>query len=131
MLALVTGLLGLALVIAVLGIVNTLALSVTERTSEIGLLRAVGLSRSQLRRTVRYEAVQIAVIGALVGVGAGVAAASGLVRVLREQGLTDLSVPTGQLATYLAVAATAGVIAAAWPARRATSMDILRAIAHD
>jgi putative ABC transport system permease protein len=130
-LALVTGLLGLALVIAVLGIVNTLALSVTERTAEIGLLRAVGLSRSQLRRTVRYEAVQIALIGALVGVLVGVAAAGGLVRVLHDQGLTDLSVPVGQLATYLLVAASAGVVAAAWPARRATSMDILRAIAHD
>ncbi len=130
-LALVTGLLGLALVIAVLGIVNTLALSVTERTAEIGLLRAVGLSRSQLRRTVRYEAVQIAVIGALVGVLAGVGAAGGLVHVLREQGLTDLSVPVRQLATYLLLAGAAGVVAAAWPARRATTMDILRAIAHD
>jgi putative ABC transport system permease protein len=130
-LALVTGLLGLALLIAVLGIVNTLALSVTERTAETGLLRAVGLSRSQLRRTVRYEAVQIAVIGALVGVLVGVAAAGGLVRVLRDQGLTDFSVPAWQLTTYLLLAASAGVAAAAWPARRATSMDILTAIAHD
>ena len=130
-LALVTGMLGLALVIAVLGIVNTLALSVHERTSEIGLLRAVGLSRRQLRRAVRYEAVQIAVMGALVGVLVGVGAAAGLVQVLREQGLTDLSLPVRQLLTYLLLAATAGVAAAAWPARRATSMDILRAIAHD
>ncbi|HEX7189663.1 MAG TPA: FtsX-like permease family protein [Actinomycetes bacterium] len=130
-LALVTGMLGLALLIALLGIVNTLALAVHERTSEIGLLRAVGMSRRQLRRTVRYEAVQISLMGALAGVLLGVAAAAGLVHVLREQGLTDLSVPLVQLLGYLALAAAAGVLAAAWPARRATSMDILGAIAHD
>jgi len=130
-LALVTGMLGLALVIALLGIVNTLALSVHERTPETGLLRAVGLSRRQLRRTVRYEAVLVALIGAFVGIAAGIGGAAGLVRVLREQGLTDLSIPVGQLLTYLVLAAGAGVLAAAWPARRAARMDILRAIAHD
>jgi putative ABC transport system permease protein len=127
-LALITGMLGLALLIALLGIVNTLALSVHERTAETGLLRAVGLSKRQLRRTVRYEAVQVAVIGAAMGLAAGIGAAAGLVRVLREQGLTDLSIPVGQLAAYLALAAAAGVLAAAWPARRATRMDILAAI---
>jgi putative ABC transport system permease protein len=130
-LALVTGLLGLALVIALLGIVNTLAMSVHERTAEIGLLRAVGLSRSQLRRSIRYEAVQVALIGGVVGVAAGVAAAVGLVHVLREQGLTDVAVPFGQLAVYVALAGAAGVAAAALPARRAARMDVLRAIAHD
>ncbi len=130
-LALITGMLGLALVIALLGIVNTLALSVHERTQEIGLLRAVGLSRRQLRRTVRIEAVLIALIGALLGIAVGIGGAAGLVRVLREQGLTDLSVPVGQLAMYLLLAAGAGVLAAAWPARRATRMDILAAIARD
>ncbi len=131
MLALVTGMLGLALLIALLGIVNTLALAVHERTSEIGLLRAVGMSRRQLRRTVRYEAVQISLMGALAGVLSGWVRPPAWCTCLRDQGLTDLSVPLSPAAGYLALAAAAGVLAAAWPARRATSMDILGAIAHD
>ena len=86
MLALITGMLGLALVIALLGILNTLALSVHERTREVGLLRAVGMSRRQLRRTVRYEAVIIALVGATLGLAIGVAGAASLVHVLRERG---------------------------------------------
>src|SRR5215210_7944164 len=116
-LALVTGMLGLALVIALLGIVNTLALSVHERTREVGLLRAVGMSRRQLRRTIRYEAVLIALVGAALGVAVGLAGATALVHLLREKGLTDLSVPVGQLGAYVAAAVAAGVVAAAWPAR--------------
>ncbi len=131
MLALITGMLGLALVIALLGIVNTLALSVHERTREVGLLRAVGMSRRQLRRTIRYEAVLIALVGATMGVLLGLAGAGSLVHLLREKGLTDLSVPLGQLLAYVAAAVVAGVLAAAWPARRATRMDVLAAIATD
>ena len=130
-LALITGMLGLALVIALLGIVNTLALSVYERTREVGLLRAVGMSRRQLRRTIRYEAVLIALVGATMGVVTGLAGAASLVHLLREKGLTDLSVPLSQLAAYVAAAVVAGVLAAAWPARRATRMDVLAAIATD
>ena len=130
-LALITGMLGLALVIALLGIVNTLALSVHERTREVGLLRAVGMSRRQLRRTIRYEAVLIALVGATMGVVLGLAGAGSLVHLLREKGLTDLSVPLGQLLAYVAAAVVAGVLAAAWPARRATRMDVLAAIATD
>jgi putative ABC transport system permease protein len=130
-LALITGMLGLALVIALLGIVNTLALSVHERTREVGLLRAVGMSRRQLRRTIRYEAVLISLVGATMGVLLGLAGAGSMVHLLREKGLTDFSVPISQLLVYVAAAVVAGVLAAAWPARRATRMDVLAAIATD
>jgi putative ABC transport system permease protein len=130
-LALVTGLLGLALVIALLGIVNTLALSVHERTREVGLLRAVGMSRSQMRRTIRYEAVLIGLIGSVLGVVIGLGTAASLVHILRDNGLTDLAVPGRQLALYVGLAVAAGVLAAALPARRATRLDVLAAIAHE
>ena len=130
-LALVTGLLGLALVIALLGIVNTLALSVHERTREVGLLRAVGMSRSQMRRTIRYEAVLIGLIGSVLGVIIGLGTAASLVHILRDNGLTDLAVPGRQLALYVGLAVAAGVLAAALPARRATRLDVLAAIAHE
>jgi putative ABC transport system permease protein len=130
-LSMVTGLLGLALLIALLGIMNTLALSVQERVRELGLVRAVGMSRSQVRRTIRYEAILIALIGAVLGVGVGLSAGSAFVHVLRDKGLTDLAVPGGQIAIYVVAAAFAGVLAAAWPARRAAKLDILEAIAQE
>ena len=131
LLFLIYALLGLAVVIAVLGIVNTLALSVLERTREIGLLRAVGLSRRQLKRMVRLEAVVIAVLGAALGVGLGILFGVALQRSLADDGVEVLSVPVVWLLLCLVVAAVVGVLAAAWPARRASRLDVLTAIATE
>jgi putative ABC transport system permease protein len=121
-------LLGLAIIIAVLGIVNTLALSVIERTREVGLLRAVGLSRRQLRRMVRLESVAIAVLGAVLGVIMGVAFGIVLQRAIADQGIDVLSIPGLQLAFFVLVAALVGVLAAVLPARRAARLNVLDAI---
>ena len=126
----ITVLLVLSVVIAVLGIVNTLALSVVERTRELGLLRAVGLQRRQLRRMIRIESVVIALYGALLGLLVGTAFGWALVRALREQGVTEFALPVGRLALVVVAAALAGVLAAALPARRAARLDVLAAVAH-
>ena len=131
LLFIVYALLGLAVVIAVLGIVNTLALSVIERVREIGLLRAVGLSRTQLRTMLRLESVAIALRGAVLGIVLGLAFALALQRSLIDDGIDVLAIPVGQLALFVAVAAAVGVLAALWPGRRAAKLDILRAIASD
>ncbi len=128
MLYLIDALLGLAVIIAVLGIINTLALSVIERTREIGLLRAVGLSRRQLRTMLRLESVVIAVLGATLGVGLGLVFGIALQRSLASDGIDVLSIPGSQLAVFVAVAAVVGVLAALWPGRRAARLDILRAV---
>ncbi len=128
LLALVYALLGLAVVIAILGIINTLALSVIERTREIGLLRAVGMTRGQLRRMVRLESVVIAVYGAVLGIALGLAFGVALQRALVDQGIEVLSVPWGLLIAVLVVAAFVGVFAAVWPARRAARLDVLQAV---
>ena len=125
----ITGLLVLSVLIAVLGIINTLALSVIERTRELGLLRAVGLQRRQLRRMIRVESVVIAVYGALLGLAVGVCFGWALVRALHSQGVTEFSLPYGRLVQVLIVAALAGVLAAALPARRAARLDVLEAVA--
>jgi putative ABC transport system permease protein len=124
-------LLGLAVIIAVLGIVNTLALSVIERTREIGLLRAVGLSRSQLRRMVRLESVIVAVLGAVLGVLMGIAFGVALQRAIADQGIDVLAIPWGRLSAFVLVAAAVGVLAAVVPARRAAKLDVLRAISTE
>ncbi|MFF5259604.1 ABC transporter permease [Actinomadura viridis] len=126
-----TVLLIMSVIIAAVGVVNTLALSVIERTREIGLLRAIGISRRQLRRMVRLESIVIAVFGAVLGIGIGVSFGAALQRALVEQGLNRLSVPVGTLAIYLVVAALIGVLAAVWPAWRAGRMDVLRAISTE
>ncbi|MGY1700193.1 ABC transporter permease [Geodermatophilus sp. SYSU D00766] len=128
-LMLINALLVLSVLIAVLGIVNTLALSVLERTREIGLLRAVGMDRRQLRRTVRLEAVLISVYGAVLGLGLGLVLGVGLTRALADQGITELVVPGAQLAGSLVLGALIGVVAAVWPARRAARLQVLDAIA--
>jgi putative ABC transport system permease protein len=122
-------LLVLSILIAVLGIVNTLALSVVERTRELGLLRAVGLQRRQLRRMIRVESVVIALYGAVLGVVVGTGFGWALVRALRDQGITEFVLPVGQLGAVLLVAGLAGVLAAALPARRAARLDVLQAVA--
>jgi putative ABC transport system permease protein len=128
LLYLIYGLLGLAIVIAVLGIVNTLALSVIERTREVGLLRAVGLSRRQLRRMVRLEAIAIAVLGAVLGTVMGIGFGVVLQQAIQDQGVTDLAVPAVRLIAFVVVAAVVGVLAAVFPARRAAKLNVLRAI---
>ncbi|MGH3483387.1 MAG: ABC transporter permease [Nocardioidaceae bacterium] len=128
LLFLIYALLGLAIIIAVLGIINTLALSVIERTREVGLLRAVGMSRRQLRRMVRLESIAIAVLGAVLGVVMGVVFGVVLQRAVADQGLDVLSVPYVSLGVFVLIAAIVGVLAALLPARRAARLDVLRAI---
>jgi putative ABC transport system permease protein len=125
---LIYGLLGLSVIIAVLGVINTLSLSVIERTREIGLLRAVGVSRRQLRTMIRLESVVVAVLGGVLGTLMGVLFGSTMVIALKDQGLTDLAIPWPLLAGFLLLAAAAGVLAAVFPARRAARLDVLRAI---
>jgi len=131
MLTLIYALLGLAVVIAVLGIVNTLALSVIERTREVGLLRAVGMSRRQLRTMVRLESLIIALLGAVLGVGLGLVFGVALQRSQADSGIAVLSVPYFQLFVFVVLAGLVGVLAAVWPARRAARLDVLRAITTD
>jgi putative ABC transport system permease protein len=131
LLGLVYALLGLALIIALIGIVNTLMLSVFERTREIGLLRAVGMRRRQVRAMVRSEAVILAIFGAIVGIVIGTALGLALVASLRQQGITETAVPVGSLLIFLLLAALLGLVAASWPARRAARLDVLAAIAAE
>ena len=128
LLALVTALLAMALFIAVLGIMNTLALSIHERTREIGLLRAVGMTRRQVRRMVRWESVTIALLGALVGLLLGSIFGWATTRVLVDQGMASFVLPTGQLLGVVVIAVLAGVLAAVLPARGAAKLDVLRAV---
>ena len=121
-------LLALSVLIAVLGIVNTLALSVFERTREIGLLRAVGLSRGQLRRMITIESVTTAVFGALLGAALGLVFGVVVQHGLAKQGLEVLSIPYAQIVYVIVLAGLAGVVAAVLPAWRAVRLDVLRAI---
>ena len=130
LLALIYALLSLAIVVSVFGIVNTLALSIHERTRELGMLRAVGMSRRQVRTMVRYEAVITALIGAILGTILGVIFAVLVSRPLADEGF-KLSYPIGTLLVLLVLAALAGVIAAIGPARRASRLDVLRALAYE
>jgi putative ABC transport system permease protein len=124
----VDALLGLALVIAVLGIVNTLALSIIERTREIGLLRAIGLGRGQLRLMVTLESIVMAVLGAVLGVVLGVCFGVAMMYAVKDQGLEVIAIPWAQLGVFLALAVVVGVLAAVLPARRAARLDVLTAI---
>lgn len=131
MLYLVYALLGLAIVIAVLGVINTLALSVVERTREIGLLRAIGLSRVQLRRMIRLESVVIAVFGALLGLALGLVWGVAVQQVLALEGLTAFAVPWGTVIAVVVGSVVVGLAAAVLPALRASRMNVLTAIAHE
>lgn len=119
----------LSIIIAILGIVNTLALAVIERTRELGLLRAIGLGRRQTRRMVTVEAVIVSVFGALLGIAVGSAFGITLQRALADDGITELRFPVVRLLLFVVVAAVAGVIAALLPARRAARLDVLAAVA--
>ncbi|MFF2383845.1 FtsX-like permease family protein [Streptomyces sp. NPDC058108] len=131
LLYLVYALLGLAIVIAVLGVVNTLALSVVERTREIGLLRAIGLGRRQLRRMIRLESVVIAVFGAILGLVLGLVWGVCVQQVLALQGLTGFAVPWATIVAVVVGSAVVGIVAALLPALRASRMNVLAAIAHE
>jgi putative ABC transport system permease protein len=121
-------LLALSVGIALLGVANTLALSVLERTRELGLLRAVGMQRRQVKAMVQVEAVLVAVFGGLLGLVVGVGFGIALQRALADQGIPALSIPVGQLLLYVLLAASAGMTAAWLPARRAAKLDVLRAV---
>ncbi|MDQ1586094.1 MAG: putative transport system permease protein [Actinomycetota bacterium] len=121
----------LSIIIAILGVVNTLALSVIERTRELGLLRAVGMARRQMKRMVRVEAVIIAVFGGLLGIAVGSAFGIALQQALKSQGVSELGIPVTRLVEFLVVAGLTGVLAAWLPARRASRLNILNAIATE
>lgn len=124
----VYALLALSIVIALIGVVNTLALSVMERTREIGLLRAVGTQRRQLKRMIRAESVLVSLIGALLGLVLGVGLGAAVVSALGSSFITTLAVPVPTIIVVLVLTSMFGVIAAVWPARRAAKQDILEAI---
>ena len=131
LLNLIYGLLALAIVIALIGIANTLALSIHERTRELGLMRAVGMLRSQVRTLVRWESVMIAVLGTTLGLGLSLAGAWTIVQALADEGMTEVVVPVGRVGVIVAVAIVAGVLAALVPAHRAARLDVLRAISSE
>jgi putative ABC transport system permease protein len=124
-------LLGLSVIIALLGVLNTLALSVIERTREIGLLRAVGMARRQVKRMIRTEAVLICTFGGLLGLVVGSVFGIALQQALKGDGVTELGFPVVTLLVYLLCSALAGVVAAALPARRASRLNVLEAIATE
>jgi putative ABC transport system permease protein len=127
----VTVMLLLAVLIALLGIVNTLALSVFERTRELGLLRAVGMTRGQVRAMVRWESVVISLIGATAGAGLGIGLGVALAKAMHDQGIKSIVIPGPQIALYVGLAAIAGVLAAIGPARSAAKVDVLKAVVTD
>ncbi|KJK46993.1 ABC transporter permease [Lentzea aerocolonigenes] len=124
-------LLALAILIAVLGVINTLALSVIERTRELGLLRAIGMRRSQVMRMITVESVVISVFGAVLGLAVGVALGLATVQALKDQGISEIGFPWMTMVQYLVVAAFVGVIAAILPAIRAARLNVLDAIAYE
>jgi putative ABC transport system permease protein len=131
LLTFMTVMLALAVMIALLGIVNTLALSVFERTRELGLLRAVGMTRNQVRAMVRWESAVISLIGAVTGAVLGIGIGLALSQVLEDEGIKSISIPVLQIVVYVAVAAAAGVLAALGPARSAAKVDVLKAVVTD
>ena len=131
MLAVLYGLLGLSIAIAILGIVNTLVLSVSERTREIGLMRAVGLGKAQLAGEIITESVLTALYGTVLGGTTGVVLAAALKRILENQGLKTLAIPWGQMVGMLVLSVVVGVLAALWPALRASRIPVLDAIATE
>ena len=130
-LGLVYVLLALAVAIALIGIVNTLMLSVFERTHELGLLRAVGMRRRQMKAMIRSEAVIIALFGAVIGIIVGTGLGLAFAASLSQQGITQIAVPYSSLIAFLVLAGLLGLAAASWPARRAAKLDVLRAIAAE
>jgi putative ABC transport system permease protein len=129
LLGIVTVLLALAVLIALLGIANTLYLSIYERTRELGLLRAVGMQRRQVRTMVRWESVTVALIGTLLGLVVGIGFGIALVHTLAKSGFNELAIPVPTLIEIVIVGGLAGLVAASRPARKAAKLDVLEAIA--
>jgi DNA-binding SARP family transcriptional activator len=127
--AVINGMLGLTLFVAFLGVVNTIVLSVIERTREVGLLRAVGMSRRQVRGTIRWEAVIVCLFGAFLGIGLGVLFSAAAVAAIPDDVIGSVVVPYGTVAFVVLLAASAGILAAVLPARRAARLEVLDAIA--
>jgi putative ABC transport system permease protein len=130
LLVLIYVLLLLAVIISLFGIVNTLVLSIYERTRELGMLRAIGTSRRQIRRMIRYEAVITSLIGAVIGVVLGVLFSLAMFQALSDDGF-QLAIPVAQLIILLVLGALAGVLAAIAPARRASRLDVLESLANE
>ena len=128
LLGLIYGLLSLAVLISLFGIVNTLVLSISERTREIGMLRAIGMTRKQVRKIVRWEAVITAMIGGITGCVLGLCLSVLFTRAIDG---FKLSIPVGSLIVLVLLSAVAGVVAAVWPARRAARLDVLKALAYE
>lgn len=130
-LSVITTFLALSLLIAVLGITNTLALSVYEQTRELGLLRAVGMTRRQMRRMVRWEAVIIALFGGLLGVSIGVFFGVAATAAIPDDFVNILSIPFGSLLQYMLISGLFGILASILPAFRASRLNVLDAISHN
>jgi putative ABC transport system permease protein len=124
-------LLAVSIVIALIGIANTLSLSIHERTKELGLLRAVGMTRSQLRSSVRWEATIVALMGTVIGIALGLALSFAMVKALASQGITEFAVPVGGMVTVVIFGAGLGVLASVRPARKAAKLNVLDAIATE
>jgi putative ABC transport system permease protein len=131
LLNLVVGLLALAVIIAMLGIANTIALSVLERTRELGLLRAVGMRRRQVRAAIRWESIIISLFGTVLGLAFGLLGGWGIVRALRDEGFGVFEIPYATLIGLAVVASVLGLVAAVVPAWRASRMNVLTAISTE
>jgi len=121
-------LLGFSIVIALIGVINTLALSVLERTREIGLLRAIGMVRRQVRTMIRGEAVVVSVLGAILGLVLGIGFGTAIVKALSGDGIGTLVIPISTIVVVLILAGLFGILAAVFPARRAARLDVLQAV---
>jgi len=130
LLAFIYVLLALSVIISLFGVVNTLVLTIYERTREIGMLRAIGASRSQIRRMVRYESLITAMIGAIIGAAVGLAVGVAAVEALKDEGLV-LGIPVIGIVVVLVVAAIAGILAGVWPARRAAKIEVMEALQYE
>ena len=123
-------LLALSVIVSLFGIVNTLVLSVFERTRELGMLRAVGMTRRQVRRMIRHESVITAMIGAVLGMVLGIFLAVLVTQALKSEGVI-FSVPVVSLVVFAAIAVVAGMVAAIFPARRAARLNVLEALQYE